>query len=300
MIGAIGTQVNNVAEVFRIALSSEVALVARGAFLALERSWSYAGKFLLLQRQLLNIVIRSCRFIPIDCASDHQRIKSTITTLKMFNIFSVVIGVSNIPAAVEKIWQNRRLADYEGLALSSISATVLAADTLDSFNIFVNATLQTFAYTTIQWMSTIELPLGFVVMAGGSFIRLIHVQRLKQVEREVEALQRNPQLVDGFVQTRLNTPSERAKLLRWTSKSLFEKFERLQDNPPARLREIHAFIKAEKANERLFLIANAATMIALSLFYLAALSPVTPFVFLAIGTGLRLKQVIRPVVPEIP
>lgn len=150
-----------------------------------DKAWGYAGKSLLATRHVLNTVLSSCRWIALSCET-RQNLREMVLRLKIFSIVSVPLNMTSMPRMFNKIVDNIHWKDSKGTILSTVSATILVADTLDSITTFANTTTQLLSKPGIGWMSNLGLPLAYTIVGVGSIVRLIKMRDLTKFLNDVE------------------------------------------------------------------------------------------------------------------
>lgn len=298
-------------------LTDRVSSEARRALNAFEKVWSYAGKSLLTARHVANSVLQSCRWIALSCQT-RQSLRDVVLRLKLFSIASVTLNLLSVPTMVRKLWNQIQWKDGKGIALATLSVSVLAADTFDSLTTFVGAVLQLAAKPAISWMAALGFPLAVAIISVGSMIRLVRIKDISQLLKEVDgkvlaALSKkhlnNDELrehLKNFVDEKVVAPNEikshKIAILERhsnakTVKLMAELAEVIGEDPltnekivkiKAILKSIVAELQKERKIQRGYLMANFISAAALGVFGLPA-TPALPFILLAISTLMRLS-----------
>ena len=141
--------------------------LVKKVFAACEHVWSYLGKVATLTRHLLNITIKTCHRLSM-CCDFNTRVLSVITRLKLLSLVSVPFSIASIQTVAHKLINSFRLSDGEGVALASLSLTLIATDIVDSLTTFVNATLAIASKAPVKLFSTIGMPLAFTLIGLGT------------------------------------------------------------------------------------------------------------------------------------
>lgn len=150
-----------------------------------EYLWSYFGKITLLTRNLLNAVARSAYVIANTGNDFPQSLKNFTTRMRLLSIVSVPFGIKDLNTTVRKIFNSLVLRDSEGIALSTLSFTIIAADVIDSFQTFINTSLTlTFVNPNLIFTS-LGLPLGYTMASLGVISRTIQVAKAANLYRNI-------------------------------------------------------------------------------------------------------------------
>jgi hypothetical protein len=142
---------------------------------AAEKGWSYVGSAMRTSRHILTAGLRSCLFGGQD-----KKVQGMITRYKIFSAFNIPFNAVSISSQAEKIRQSFERNDYEGIYLGLLACFILVGDILDSLATSVNAALETFASMTSQFISSVGLPLGFILVGLGSISRAVRLYHLNQ------------------------------------------------------------------------------------------------------------------------
>lgn len=174
---------NDVANIQKRSLPNRYKILS---YSTCEHLWSYLGKIVLLIRSLLNIAIRNSYIIAAAGKNFPQTVKDTITRMKLFSIVSVPFSLVNLDSTVRKIFNSFLLNDREGMALSTLSFTIIAADVIDSVTTFINASLALSSANPIGIFSALGLPLGFTMSGLGTISRTIQVAKAANLYRNID------------------------------------------------------------------------------------------------------------------
>ena len=150
------------------------------SYSACEHTWSYLSKIISLSRNTLNLTAASSKnnnFI--------YKTKLITTKLKLFSIINVPFNLVKLKLTAEKIFKSFQLSDREGVALSLLSFTHMAAETFDTTTGFVNTVLTLTATTVVKVFSTIALPLGFTVAGMGMVSKTIQLAKAANLYRNI-------------------------------------------------------------------------------------------------------------------
>lgn len=293
--------------------SIQIAKADSRVYRASEKIWSYAGKSLVVARNLLNGALRTCYWISSSAPSTIGKIQTVITQSKIFSIIGVPFHAVSIAALSGKIGNSFTVNDLEGIFLGILSSSILLLDAVDSLTTSVNAATQTFASTSIQWMSAIGLPIGFGIVGLGSISRGIRLYNLNQFCRSLEQatfmkgtlspqelrsslsrfLKENLNLGDKLKETALERHTNRAtvELLKDLQASL-EQIGDLNDSQAdailKTLRQIDVSLRKEMLVQGCYVTTNILMFTALCLFLLAPPSSAVPFFLLAASWSTRL------------
>lgn len=301
-----------------------------------DHAWSYIGKSLLATRHFINAIVRSGRGLAIGCRGI-RRMQTAVTHLKLFSVVSIPFNLAAMPAQIAKIGENIRLKDKEGIILSSLSASLISTDIFDSLTTFVNALLQTLSRTTLQWISSLGMPLSASMITMGSISRGMRLFRLsefhEELERELiekmsrrqlstEELQR---LLKSYLTTKIGV--EAHQQVTHLSAFQIEQLEAITERHShpkivAMLKELKGYIKPgtsieakdmerisntiqrigktlreEMGSQMGYLFTNLLKAIALTLFFLPFVPPL-PFILLGFSMCLRLVLISERVTIE--
>lgn len=164
---------------------------------ACAHSWSYLGKIALLARQLLNAAANNTVFLckasknlQFTCETAKKlpgHIKNVTTHMKLLSVVGFIFGVFDLKAANQKLLNNVFYKDKEGIALSAISVTIMAADVLDSITTFVNTTLTLRSMKTVGAFSALGLPLGYIMSGLGIVSRTVQIAKSCQLYHKIQS-----------------------------------------------------------------------------------------------------------------
>lgn len=150
-----------------------------------EYFWSYFGKITLLTRNLLNAAARSAYVIANTGKDFPQLLKNITTKMRLFSIVSVSFSIKDVSLTAKKILNSLVLRDPEGVALSTLSFTIIATDVIDSFQTFINTSLTlTFVNPNLIFTS-LGLPFGYTMSGLGVISRTIQVAKAANLYRNI-------------------------------------------------------------------------------------------------------------------
>lgn len=183
-----------------------------------ESSWSYIGKILLATRHFLNGASRDVDAIAIFGKNFTQGIANNVIRLKLFSIVSVPFGMKDTYGVFEKIIAGLNLKDVEGVALNSLSITIILADVVDSITTFLNAASTLIVGSSIQAFASLGLPLGFTIPGVGTISRTIQVVKSLGLYKNVQDQLLNNKNVNkdslkAFLESTLGISKELKELL---------------------------------------------------------------------------------------
>jgi hypothetical protein len=147
------------------------------SYSACEHLWSYLGKIALIIRSFLNATARNVSFVCKAGKDYADKLKNFTTHMKLLSIVGVIFSMVDLQASYQKFLKNVFFKDWEGIALSTISVTIIASDILDSVTTFVNTTLAIACAKTVSLFSALGLPLGFVMSGLGTVSRMVQIAK---------------------------------------------------------------------------------------------------------------------------
>jgi hypothetical protein len=191
-------------------------------------AWSYLGKMALLTRSLLNSAARNVYFLALTGIRHPQKIINFTTSMKILSIVGVPFSIGDINATAKKILNGIIHKDKEGIALSALTFTVIAADIIDSVTTFINTTLFLSASAPVAIFSAMGLPLGFTMSGVGTISRTIQVAKAMNLYRNIEKEIRtdnhlNKDSLRAFLEKTLGVTDELKVLMSTSSEQLSEK-----------------------------------------------------------------------------
>ena len=290
---------------------------ARKALTTFEKVWGYAGKSLVTVRHVANSVLQSCRWIALSCQT-RQSLRDVVLHLKLFSIASVTLNLLSVPTMVKKVWNQIQWKDGKGIALATLSVSVLLADTFDSLTTFINAVLQLAVKPATSWMAALGFPLAVAIIGMGSMIRLVRIKDISQLLHEVdgkvlavlsEKRLNNDELrvhLKKFVDEKVSAPIEdkryKVAVLEQhgnakTVKLMHEIAEIIGEDPLTHekiaqiktiLESIVDSLQKERKVQCGYLLANFISAAAMGAFSIPG-APALPFILLAISTLTRLS-----------
>jgi len=183
----------------------------KSIFKKVEHAWSYISRSNALTRNILNASLKSCHRITLGLCRSEEKILSVITKLKLFSIGGALLGITSIPQTAQKILKNARLKDSEGVALATLSMTLLVTDLVDSLVTFTNALLVTLYNTPNVLLSSIGTPAGFGLLGLGSISRMAQLSKTSRLFREItnQNFVRNPKNASSEIEQLRNYLTEK-------------------------------------------------------------------------------------------
>jgi|GEM_PF-5569081 len=300
--------------------SFHVPIVYRAA----EQAWGYAGKSLIISRNILNAGLRSGLWHSLGGSGTVLKIQTAITRSRLFSIINLPFNSVSISAQAAKIKQSLARSDNEGLGLSLLTFAILIGDSLDSLATVANAALDTFFSTTSPLISSIGLPLGFAINGMGSLSRGIRLYHLEQACRGLEnqcfmksGSDMKPEEIRSSVSLYLNglglnDPNKRIVLERHTTNGAANLLKELNDSLNQAglfdekraakvletLHQINGSLRKEMTVQTAYAATNLLIFTSLCLM-LASVTLELPFILLAISWSARLiLQVYQDFVQE--
>lgn len=140
-------------------------------FDACDHGWNYAGKAVALTRHSLNFSIKTV----VEKCDLHEKISGVATKLKFFSIVSVPFSIASAISTFQKIIKSFQLKDFEGIALASLSFTVINLDIFDSITTFINTGLLVAYNAPLEFISILGMPVTFALIGLGSCSRIIQM-----------------------------------------------------------------------------------------------------------------------------
>ena len=291
---------------------------------AAEQAWGYVGKSLIISRNILNAGLRSGLWASLGGPGTVLKVQTAITRSRLFSIINLPFNSVSISAQATKIKQSLGRSDNEGLGLGLLTFAILIGDSLDSLATVSNAALETFFSTSSPLVSSIGLPLGFVINSMGSISRGIRLHHLDQACRGLEnerfmksGSNMKPQEIRSSVSRYLNglgldDPKKLIVLERHTTSGAANLLKELNDSlnqagsfdekRAAKVLETLHQINRSLRKERTIQAAYAATNLLIFTSLCLMLASVTlelPFILLAISWSARLiLQVYQDFVQE--
>jgi hypothetical protein len=207
-----------------------------------EHFWSYGGKVLLITRNVLNAVAKSSTAIYIAGADLPLRIKSIITRLKLFAIVGVPSSLMDLKSVVQKIFNSFRLQDAEGVALATLSFSIIAADAFDSVTTFANAMFALTLSTPFEIFAATGMPIAAMINGFGTISRTIQVAKGCNLYRNLnpDHLEKHKSVaaMKAYLAKSVGVDKEDAELVKLLSeghqdKALMDKIEKLKEKKKA-------------------------------------------------------------------
>jgi hypothetical protein len=291
---------------------------------AAEQAWGYAGKSLIISRNIMNAGLRSGLWSSLGGTGTVLKIQTAITRSRLFSIINLPFNSVSISAQAAKIKQSLGRSDNEGLGLGLLTLAILIGDSIDSLATVANAALDTFFSTTSPLISAIGLPLGFAINGMGSISRGIRLYHLEQARRGLENERfmksgsiMKPEEIRSSVSTYLNglglnDPNQRIVLERHTTSGAANLLKELNDslNQDAvfdekraakvleTLHQINGSLRKEITVQTAYAVTNLLIFTSLCLM-LASVTLELPFILLAVSWSARLiLQVYQDFVQE--
>jgi len=219
--------------------------VAKVIFDQFRQIWAYVGKLILLTKQVLKIILNSCK----SCGG---KIKPALVRMKIFSFATLPLNAESAVKEGVKVGRSAKLQDYEGAALSSLSIALLAGDAVDSAVTFTEGVLELASLPAVEWMGKVGLPLAFGLSTLGIFTRSYGIWRIQSFQRDFDAdpLLKEPYKVENHALIEKTLRQKLEKHLGITAKEMKEIEEKsLKEKNPleAQLRSMKA-LEARKEN----------------------------------------------------
>jgi hypothetical protein len=203
-----------------------------------EHFWSYGGKVLLITRNVLNAIARSSSAIYLAGVDLPRRIKSIVTPLKLFAIVSVPFTLMDLKSVAQKIFNGFRLKDAEGVALATLSISIILADAFDSVTTFANAAFALILSHPFEIFATAGMPIAAMLNGAGTLSRTIQIAKGCNLYRKL-----NPEFLEKhkskaafkkYLEKSFGVDKEEIELVKLLSeghkdKALLDKIEKLRE-----------------------------------------------------------------------
>lgn len=231
------------------------------AYSKCKHAWSYLGKINIIARQSLTAAAKSAHLIALAGMKFPKILGEVTTRMKLFAVVSIPFSLDDITSTAKKILTSLYVNDKEGIVLSTLSFTVIAADIVDSFTTFFNAAMTLCVGAPLAFFSAMGLPLGFTMAGVGTISRTIQVAKSALLHRAInkEVLSEkslNKESLKAFLEKTLGINEEMKSLLTISPEQLTEKqksrIQLLKDNNKA---AILRAAPAESLNEMESLLA---------------------------------------------
>ncbi len=288
-----------------------------------EHGWRYIGKINITLRNLLNAAARIPEVIEAAGQNFPVKVKNLTTHMKLAAIVSVPFSLYDLKYAADKIYKSFVFEDCEGVALSSLSFSLIATDMVDSITTFVSAALAIAEYEPLQILSNLSLPLPIALASMGTVNRTIQITkayRLNQLVSEIllpQSRNKLPQALKIFIKDQITTTAsklnlgeisekKKAAILRSAPKEIVDELIKLYEilkNQTSisfttqqveriykSLDLIQAHLQKKMNIELLNIFANLVILTALWLFSMATVGPL-PFILIATGFTTRIIAV---------
>lgn len=190
---------------------SSLCQFSKDAFAQGEYFWSYAGKVVLICRNLLNAAAKMNCIVSLVGEDFPHKVKNITTQMKLLSIVSVPFSLADISSTSQKIFKSFLIDDKEGIALGMLSLAIIAADAFDSATTFINSALTIAGINPIDFISSMGLPLGCAIAGMGTISRTIQITKTYFLYRKInsEILQNsndgNRVILKGFLKNTLGT-----------------------------------------------------------------------------------------------
>lgn len=259
-----------------------------------ETFWRYAGKVVIILRNLLNAAARSPAIVAKTGIPFSMQAKYIATAMKMFALVSVPFSWTDLKSISNKIRKCYQLDDKEGMALGTLSATIVALDIFDSSTTFINAALLTSSRESVPIFSTLGLPVGFAMASLGIISRTIQIAKACKLNSEINQFIKNPENnYQHLLISRLGHDSEKEKkklaLLRFASATAVQALETA--NCTQDLLEVQDYLKKKIKADLLAITGNHCLIFSQALFRAQSGGPL-PFLLLAAGYKFKLLSVL--------
>lgn len=277
--------------------------------------WKYMGKTFIISRNLGNAAIRIPRILSHVGENFPHSVKNYANYTKLLALVSVPISLYDLEAVAKKIFKSISDKDAEGVALNTLSFSIIALDVIDSIATFISARIAIAGLEPIQLLSTLGLPLPLAMSSMGIVSRTIQIAKshhlFTKINREIKNQPKDslkPQ-VKVFIEEILMengavSEKKKAALLRYAPQTVFSELVLLHKEMnsfmaflPLTERKIHVintgFEKVQsKLNEKMKLdmvgiTANLTLLFAMGLFSIGA-AGATPFLLVSTGFALRI------------
>ena len=242
-----------------------------------EHLWSYGGKTVLLFRNFLNVIARSSFTAVLAGTSYPCKIQKVVTHLKLFSIVGVPFSLVDLKSSLNTFFGKTQL-----LTTDVLSFVLLIADTVDSTSTFINSSLTLNGMPTIEALSSMGLPLGFMMAGIGTISRTIQIARSCHLYKKMN--------VKSY-QEEINE-EKKALLQRIIPKDALIALENLlkREEVSQSLETIQGHLEKKIHIDLIGILANVTILFALSLFSVG-ITNAYPFSLMTIAFMIRLASV---------
>ena len=148
----------------------------------MEQAWSYIGKIVILARNVLNAAAKHVSQIGQGFV---QNVKNLTVQMKLLSIVSIPFSLYSLITTAQKIFRSFLINDKEGIALATLTFSILAADIFDSVTTFVNSVL-TVASIPFQVLASASLPVAFAISGLGTIARSIQIAKTYSLYQNIK------------------------------------------------------------------------------------------------------------------
>ncbi|MBA2727674.1 MAG: hypothetical protein H0U49_05825 [Parachlamydiaceae bacterium] len=150
-----------------------------------EHAWRYLGKISITVRNLLTAATKVPEILAVTGENFTAKVKNISNHLRLFAIVSVPFSLFDMTSAVQKIYKSFQLDDLNGVALGTLSFSIISTDLFDSISTFVNATFALAEFEPIQILSVLSLPLPIALASMGTVSRSVQITNAYRLHKLV-------------------------------------------------------------------------------------------------------------------
>lgn len=156
-----------------------------------EKTWAYAGKIIVLQRSLLNAAARSPAVVSTLGIKFPEQARVIATHSKLCSILNVPVNYVEMSSMPGKIKQSYDGQDLEGLALGIFSLSITAGDTFDAMSTVLNSGLTVAGGAPIATLASFDLPLAISLTVAGIINRSVQMIKGYNIYRNLSSFNQN-------------------------------------------------------------------------------------------------------------
>ncbi|MBA3816970.1 MAG: hypothetical protein H0X29_10735, partial [Parachlamydiaceae bacterium] len=159
---------------------------AKKAITSFVKNWDYMDRALLLSRLFISVIVGTGVLVARGAAKVDAVLRTSLLYIRVFSVISVPVAIASIPSIANSIWKNIRWKDSEGTVHSTVLLSLTVASLFDDTMNTINAALQLFSSTAIEWVSTIGIPFGLAVSSTMTLLKGHHLYHLSKFNRELD------------------------------------------------------------------------------------------------------------------
>jgi hypothetical protein len=203
-----------------------------------DRLTIYGSRISSFTRSLLQTSLKIISPYTLGGRNLEGRVSHYSTRLKLLNALRIPFNAANVPAEAAKIGRTYASGDRKGMALTTLSFSILALDLADGLGTFVNTALAMGSYPVSSLIASTGTPLGLTISGMATLSRTIHIISTLRFARRLNSESSNYDQLSATLREKLNISNEEIEMFIKLRRNVDVKMENLSAEEIARAREL--------------------------------------------------------------